>query len=430
MTRAQFYKRYYGSEKIRALIKKQFDGASFAVGSGPHLMEMKWSFPVKLTTVDRIDELLDEGLDIYRPALSTGESFYIFWDLEYYNRKRKDYVYRHQRKVFARMEPVMVEIIKSLKSYGIEYILDTTASGFHFWTKISKKSSVFGLLASEGFLTESIKKKYAQIVYDDPKRRRAVDLKEAAAYDCAGKLLEYLTQKIRKKISGKKGIISFTVSDAPPRGKTDGFSSDITQYAHPLYMRVFRTIASLHQKNIMFYGGITPAVDIVRKNGVGFQEVLDCMWDAEKAAGFLENYDFNLRFSDDGWEELFNEYKMSEIRRGHREFERTPPENIDIGALPERIKGYFEEERVNPSLLAPVILQEVINYFTEKGESGKLKGVLALIAQFYNNPSYGWYDSAKFTGIDWKKYDAAQTANFWGRVYSAQFLTDKIKNDR
>ncbi|MFH1957338.1 MAG: hypothetical protein ABIJ15_02525 [bacterium] len=424
MTAQNFYRIYYGNKKIRELIRSQFSDVSFAVGSGPALIKKRWAFPVKIVSAGRVDELLDEGLDVYRPALSNSGSFFIFWDLEYFNRKDQSFVYKHQKRVFGWMEPFISRIEEILSSFGIKYILDTTASGFHFWMRISKKSSVFGDLSEEGFLTDSIKLKYRKIVKDDVKRDRPVSLAVARAYDCAGKVLEYLTFKVKEKISG---VIPFTVSDAPEfekNGRRDGFSSDITQYAHPAYMRVFRTIASLHQKNIMFHGGSTPAVDIVRKNGNSMDEVLDCMWDAGRAVSFFSDFNIDLPFSDGGWKKLFEEYKADKTRGFHKAFEDRPAESPVISREPPEIRKFFTRKTANPSLLDPSVLQKIVNHCMESGGLKKLKGMLNIIAGYYDDRSFQWYNPVKFTGIDWTKYDAHQAAHFWGRVYSTQFMLD------
>jgi len=427
MTSQDFYRIYYGNRKVRELIRSQFSDASFAVGSGPALMKKQWAFPVKIVPPADIDALLDEGLDVYRPALSNSGAFYIFWDLEYFNRKDKSFVYKEQKKVFGWMEPFIAGIEEMLRSFGIKYVLDTTASGFHFWMRISKKSSAFRDLSGEGFLTESMKTKYAKAIPGDVKRALPVPPATASAYDCAGKILEYLTFKVKEKISG---VIPLTVSDSPEfekNGRWDGFSSDITQYAHPVYMRVFRTIASLHQKNIMFHGGATPAVDIVRENGKSMDEVLDCMWDAEKAVSFFSDYNIDLPYSDDGWKKLFKEYKASKTRNFHKAFEDSPAENVEISREAAVIKKIFNRNTVNPSLLDPSVLQKIINYCMDTGGLKKLKGMLNIIAGYYDDRSFKWYNPVKFTGIDWTKYDAFQAAHFWGRVYSTQFMLDSRK---
>jgi len=424
MTAQKFYQIYYGNEKIREIIRSQFADVSFAVGSGPALMKKRWAFPVKIVSADKVDALLDDGLDVYRPALSNSGSFFIFWDLEYFNRNDKSFVYKNQKKVFGWMEPVIGEIEAELNSFGIKYILDTTASGFHFWMRVSKNSSVFKCLSEEGFLTESMKLKYGEVIKDDVKRARPVALEDARAYDCAGKVLEYLTFRVKEKMSGG---IPFTVSDAPEfekNGRTDGFSSDITQYAHPVYMRVFRTIASLHQKNIMFYGGATPAVDIVKKNGSVMDEVLDCMWDAGRAVSFFSDFNFDLPFSDGGWKKLFEEYRGSKIRRLHKAFEVCQSEKVEIAVLPAPVAKYFDRKTANPSLLDPAVLQKIVNHCMENGGLKKLKGMLKIIADYYEDRAFKWYNPVKFTGIDWTKYDAGQAAHFWGRVYSTQYILE------
>jgi len=319
----------------------------------------------------------------------------------------------------------MQQISARLDKYGINYILDTTASGYHYWMKISKKSAVFRMLAEEGFICESMKEKYAQFFPDDMKRSKPSPEADGRAYDCAGKLLEYISQKVRMEMPRGASEMDITISDAPMSGsgRHDGFSSDITQYAHPLYMRVFRVIASLHQKNILYYGGRTPAVDIVRRKHMSVDDVLDCMWDAGKAAALFRDYRPELKYSNDGFVKLFNEYKESAVRKFHREFENAAPAKMEIGGEPEKINKNFTARKANPALLNPSVLQEMINYYSRQCPE-KLKGMLKIIEGYYNNPSYRWYNNERYTGIDWRKYDAAQAVHFWGRVYFTQYRLD------
>ncbi|MCD6413658.1 MAG: hypothetical protein J7L54_05895 [Elusimicrobia bacterium] len=420
----KFYETYYGNEKIRDIIRNQFRDASYVVGSGPALIRKNWSFPVKIAEVSRLDEFLDEGLDIYRPALSLSDDFYIFWDLEYFNRKDRKAVYRNQRAIFDKMSPIIEEICSFFDFFGIRYIIDTTASGVHFWMKISKKSAVFGKLAAEGFLTKSITRKYALSDQSDIKRRRAVPAAVARAYDGAGKVLEFATQTIRTRNRGKFEL-PFTISDAPEsEDNPEGFSSDITQYGHPVYMRVFRVIASLHQKSVMFYGFQSPAADIVKKRGMSFGEVLDYMWDARKAASFYDGFDATVPSSDEGWDKLVSEYKKTAVRRIHRELEETPARFVEPNELKPEVAKFFSPENCNPALLDPKILKKIVYEYED--DVGALKGVFELIARMYEDDSYGWYDPKRMTGIDWKKYDSFQAAHFWSRVYYTQFVLDGL----
>ncbi|MBI5573798.1 MAG: hypothetical protein HY919_04510 [Elusimicrobia bacterium] len=43
--------------------------------------------------------------------------------------------------------------------------------------------------------------------------------------------------------------------------------------------------------------------------------------------------------------------------------------------------------------------------------------MFSVIAEYYSNNNLRWYNPARFTGIDWNKYDAETAADFWGRVY-------------
>jgi len=423
MTLADFYKAYYGNKRIREIIKSQLEDALFCVGSGPALLAKNWAFPVKLVPKKKLDILLDEGLDIFRPVASTSESFYIFWDLEYYNRDDRGYIYRNQNQVFKKMQVIKDEINKIFDEYKIKYILDVTASGFHYWMKISKKSSVFKNFSESGFLSESIKEKYLDPDPEDLKKKEKISLQEAMAYDCAGKILEFVTHILRGRL--RDFPLQITISDAPAGEMFEGFSSDITQYGHPMFMRVFRVIASLHQKNIMFHGGNLPAINAVWGRDDTLEDILERMWNYRKSLAFFENFNFELDFSDEGFSKLYEDYMKSSVSRIHREFENAPPEKIKIQEEPEEIRIFFEKERANPCLLDPFYLRKIISFYAKQGAQ-RVKGIMSLIARYYEDEAFNWYDPVKMRGIDWKKYDAKQAANFWGRVYFTQFILDNI----
>ncbi|MDD5686968.1 MAG: hypothetical protein PHE88_03935 [Elusimicrobia bacterium] len=420
----EFIKKYYSDSKIKGLILNQAKNYDYCIGSGQVLVERGWTFPVKEIEISKIEELMNDSLDLFFPIRCKDDKYlYVIWDVEYFNTENPAYIFDkgNQRKVFKLMESSLNNVEQILDSFGIKYLIDVTMSGIHVWSKISIESEAFEKLAKEGMVLPSLAQKYSQVVPSDRKRVKPVSAELGKAYNALGKVLEYFTHNIIKK--NKKGI-PVTISDAPSSSKlypSAGISSDLTQYAHPIYMRCIRALCSIHQKSLMNgHSQLGPAIDIVKLKNMSYSDALDIMWDVDKAIGFYKK-NFNKKKlevpeSSSGWLEAVDSYLKSDLRKQHKKWEKAKiSAEIPDYNQPD-IKNIFDS--ANPALLNPANLQKIANYFNKNGGLKATKKIFSVIANnYYKNNSLNWYDPVHFTGINWEKYDAETVADFWGRAY-------------
>ncbi|OGS45101.1 MAG: hypothetical protein A2539_05890 [Elusimicrobia bacterium RIFOXYD2_FULL_34_15] len=426
-----FMVKYYGDARIKKLIMAQAKNYTYCFGTGKTLVERGWTFPVKEVEISRLEELLNDYLDIFFPTRTKeDDDFYILWDIEYFNRENPGYIFNreNQKKIFEWMAPTLDLVEDTLKSYGIKYLIDVTMSGIHVWSKISTDSEAYEEFSKEGFMLPSLKAKYSQVVPTDVKRIKVVPVSLGNAFSTAGKIMEYFTHtliKENKKINPFK--IPVTISDTPQYGEHysySGVSSDLTHYAHPIYMRGIRAFCSLHQKTIINgYEDMGPAIDIIKLPGMSYNDALDIMWDVNKAISFyVKNFSkktIKVPESNEGWLKALKSYTKSSLRKSHKLWEKasvSKPVNLDFNN--SLIKDIFDQSKANPALLTPGNLQTIAEHFNDTGSLLATKKVFSIIAKdYYLNKSLGWYNPAHYTGINWEKYDAETAADFWGRIY-------------
>lgn len=442
MNRSEFLQTYYNSPHVRHMIRSQFDDVDYCIGSGQDLISQGWnpSFPVHVIPwrdnphtpffshrIRTPDHLMDLGLELFRPIRDKSDRILVItWDLEYFNRPDPLWLYRengdNQRKIFQWMGPVYDTLTRMLNELGIQYCVDVTASGIHVWSAVSTDSEAFALMASEGMLEESLEDKYLDVRSDDLKRYKPVWPELGMAYHTAGKLLEYLTHALIRHANHSP--LPITISDSPQGGTSfpdSGLSSDLTQYAHPIFMRVMRLIGSTHQKVNKLYPHATPAVDIVKLPGMSWDDCLDIMWNAEASAAFYEGFEARIPVSNAGWLRVLKAYRKSPLRKWHREFETGGVESYRYRMLdhPPCVQTNIHRHVSKDALLTPGNLQLIAEYMDGSGEN--LARIAEGIGHCYSDPSYGWFDPVLHTGIDWNKYDPYQAANFWMRCYMGLF---------
>ncbi|MFH1540384.1 MAG: hypothetical protein ABID79_00795 [Elusimicrobiota bacterium] len=428
-----FIKKFYNDSKIRDLLINQSKNYNYCIGNGQILIERGWTLPVKEVEICKIEELIDDGLDIFFPIRCCNDEYlYIIWDIDYFNKENPQFIFNreNQKQIFEWMLPTFKIIEKILKTFDIKYVVDITMSGIHMWSKISTKSEAFHKLSDEGFILPSLEKKYSQIMSDDRKRFYPVSCELGRAYNAVGKVLEFFTHSlIKKNRKLNKYKIPVTVSDTPQYGKTypfSGISSDLTQYAHPIYMRCIRAICSVHQKSLI--GGhfeMGPSVDIIKTKKISYLDAIEIMWDVDKSIEYFRKNFGTVRLSkkieipdsSNGWLQATNAYLKSTLRKKHKQWEKTPVSSTIPVFDNHDVKKLFDNSVANPALLVPNNLQFIADYFTKNGGISATKKIFSVIGDYYNNKNLGWYDNFRFTGLNWDKYDAQTAADFWGRVY-------------
>jgi hypothetical protein len=439
MNDREFFEIYYGSEVIRNLIYDQLTTADYCVGSGVPLVDLGWSpqFPVHVipcnsnpysftfqNSIYTVDQMMDLGLELFRPIREINDNvLFMTWDLEYYNRSDSYWHYRefgkNQRQIFQWMAPVYEILEEILQEYGVSYSIDVTASGIHVWSAVSTDSLTFASMADEGFLEPSLAHKYSQTPPGDVKRYKPVPAALGAAYNTAGKMLEFLTHELIRRAD--RLPLPVTISDSAQGGTSfpdSGISSDLTQYAHPIYMRVMRLIGSSHQKVKSPFPDAQPAIDIYKLPQMSYNDVLEMMWDPCAAIDLYSQIQPVIPVSDNGWGNVFADYVHSDLREWHHEFEYGDPHEYNYRFMdhPPCIQTNIFRNVGKDALLTPTNLQLVAEYMYSVGEN--LTKIAKGIGDAYSDPSWGWFDRNVHSGIDWNKYDPYQAANFWMRIYS------------
>lgn len=425
---AEFIAKYYGDAKIRELIFSQAAKYGHTIGWGKALAERGWTLPAREVPSGQTAELLDDKLDIFFPIRVKDDSeLIIIWDIEYFNNTDPGWLFdrKNQKTVFSWMEPAFLILENILDSYGIKYAVDVTMSGIHVWSRVRADSAGFRALAAEGTVLPSLEAKQKEIVPTDHKRRTPVSPELGAAYNAAGKVLEFFTHELmRRNLRENPVKIPVTISDTPQFGEHfpySGISSDLTQYAHPIFMRCIRAFCSVHQKSV--YRGfedLGPAVDIIKTGGITYRHAADIMWNLDEVLKFYhDNFaekTIELPDSSDGWKTAAEAYSKSELKDRHLEWENAAAHDY----VPEHKRGlyynFFDRRSANPALLTPVNLQTLAEEFGDDG-IGEAKKIFEDIAACYADNTLGWYDTQKMTGIDWTKYDPETAADFWGRIY-------------
>ena len=60
-----FIRKFYGDSKVRELIIEQSKNYDYCIGAGQVLLERGWTLPVREVEISKIEELMNEGLDIF-----------------------------------------------------------------------------------------------------------------------------------------------------------------------------------------------------------------------------------------------------------------------------------------------------------------------------------------------------------------------------
>jgi len=433
MPREEFegIRRYYRNPAVRERIREFCGGdeisAEYFVGFGESLAREGYRRPLKLVPEYReVTGLMEEGLDLFR-AVWDRRSTLAVWDVEYFNLDTWTGIYGDQLTYFEMMEPTYRAIEAILTENGIPSINDSTASGYHFISRIPFSSPVHGRLEEIGFLEESLREKYSAVPGGDDKRKRPLPEAAGRGYSGIGRLMEFLSHRVIRRANADSPLfitISDTARSRSARGR-EGMSLDITQYADPLYMRDIRMSFSTHQKNKIYVGKV--GIRNARETGVyatlprrrlSYRELLPIRSDLRLAAEYAEDCSGLIPDAASGWDNVIRDYLDSPLYSFHREFDagisRLTPASYrapDLSSLPACAAHPLRN--ANAGLLNPTSLQTVCRVLMSRGwEPHEIAGMI----RSYYESDLGWH-------VDWQKYHAAARANFWVRIYCGMIVT-------
>ena len=152
---------------------------------------------------------------------------------------------------------------------------------------------------------------------------------------------------------------------------------------------------------------------------LAISEVIDCMWDLEKAADHALNFTGEIPKSNNSIIDFVNEYKKSELYEFHKKFDAT--ESIPHGdAVEKALKESNITDRTryilyepNPMAVQPIDVKEFVHDFVINAE-WKPKHVANILRDIYNDDiKHGWVQDFK------DRYPAEEKANFWTRTFAS-----------
>ncbi len=422
---------YYRHPGVRARVEEFCGGKDFSceylVGFGPGLLRRGWRRPLRLT-VGRtgLTGLMEEGLDLFRSVWDTSSTLAV-WDVEYFNLDSWRGLYRDQDGHFALIEPAWRAITSLLNRYGVRFIDDTTASGYHFVSRIPFSSPVHARVESIGRIEESLARRYRGTAEGDEKRRRPVGEREALGYSGIGRLMEYLCHRVIAEVNGGDSPIPATISDTAGGGSgrgREGINLDITQYADPIYMRTIRTTFSTHQKHKVYTRlvGEDTAREVgvfaaLPRAGLDYRELTRFRRDLSAAAEYSGRVGGFIPDAAAGWKSVLEDYLASPLHRFHADFDEyrpgrsgRPPE-LDPASLPPCVAAATKNP--NPELLRPTNLRNLCRVLMRR--KWHPRRIADYIRARYEE-DHGWE-------VDWNKYHPEVRANFWSRVFCGMIST-------
>ena len=98
-----FIRKFYSDPVVRNLILEQSKNYDYCIGAGKVLLERGWTLPVKEVEISKIEELMNDGLDIFFPIRCRDDKYlYVIWDIEYFNKKNPQFIFnrKNQRQIF------------------------------------------------------------------------------------------------------------------------------------------------------------------------------------------------------------------------------------------------------------------------------------------------------------------------------------------
>ncbi|MCX6349940.1 MAG: hypothetical protein NTV79_10655 [Candidatus Aureabacteria bacterium] len=426
-------RRYYRTPAVRQRVKEFCGGDPFTceylVGAGESLLRRGYQRPLRVAERDGLIGLMEDGLDIFRSVWDEKATLAV-WDVEYFNLDTWADLYRDQVKYFALMEPAYRVIERLFNRYDIPHLNDTTASGYHFISRVPFSSPVHARLEKIGPLEKSLAEKYALVPGGDNKRKRPVPERDGKGYSAIGRLMEFLSHQVIRETRAESPL-AITISDTA-RGRTvrgrEGMNLDITQYGDPLFMRTIRMSFSTHQKHKIYVEKVgvetargLPFFATVPRNSLSYEELYEIRRHLTTAADYAAGVCSEIPDAAIGWGKVLDDYLVSPLFAFHHDFdamESEPPARwpetywrLDLNALPHCVANALR----NPTwgLTVPTSLQLICRYFMSRGWHPKHVG--GLIRSHYEQ-NRGW-------AIDWNKYHPETRANFWARIYCGLIAT-------
>ncbi len=405
-------------------IKNCFVNSGCAITIEKELINAGFSkaFPIMRTLTDNLDYLtVQKGFQVHLPVIGAGSQtvlcpmdFEIFLSEDQY----KLYTNKETQKSYFKETIPAINFIKTIFiDRSMPFLLDFTPSGGHilFNVKLNHRSAV--ALMKIGFAEYGMVKSG---------QNYGITYEAMLTFSGVTRLAEYVALKTMEafKNNEREGKLPLTVSDS--REKCINIDNSWCEGAP--HARSIRSPFSLHKKNIEKYGQYSqpPLVDVIGGTFDGkklyceadIDNVIECMWDLEKAGKWARNFDGFIPDANDSIIDFIEEYKQTQLYQFHREFDAT--EDIPVGLalqyakheqnIPEWAKSILYCP--NPRALQPINMKGFIYDFVIHAK-WKPKHVANILRDIYMDRSFGWVQDFK------DSCPADEKANFWVRTFAS-----------
>jgi len=375
-----------------------------------------------------LDYFLDNALDVGR-SLWDRDGLLADLDIEYVNFDFPAEPYLDPARSFFLQEPVVAAVKEMLSGLGMEFLHLVSGRGHHFVWRVPWGSAAFARLGrlTEGFLTRL-----------EGHKATIAGLEESVAADWyraftgLGLVMEYLALELKGAASGQCALpveLSAVATGPGARGR-EIVSIDITEYGDPLQTRMLRMPFSIYLKPwIKDIGldrqtaGRIPTLIMIPEDHLEPPEMIRTMQSPHEAARLAERTTTSIPAAASAMEQLLDRYLRSDLRRFHAWFynqHHQPhgnwPETYDripLDMLPGCVRRIIL--RPNDLLLVPANIQLLVRTLLALGWHPR--HIAGLIRSRYER-DHGW-------GTYWLTYDAADRADFYTRLFTAQFVTGK-----
>jgi len=173
---------------------------------------------------------------------------------------------------------------------------------------------------------------------------------------------------------------------------------------------------------LAYYSGLGESDQDVSVYDFDLEDLLECMWNKEKAVAHSENFSGHIPYIDDeAAASLIGEYKSSQLFKFHDKFDKMYDLRPNMALYRTydnaRLSGKTHDfvKKPCPRALQPPKIKKFVRNLLESEWHPKHIG--CLIDDLYRG-NFDW-------NINWMKYPSKTRANFWARIYSAVFYLEE-----
>lgn len=391
-------------------------GAEYMVAYGKNVSREQGGKPYRVFDMHQLTEQTHKMSDIFRSYLDNG-SMLLVLDVERFSFKYKNKFAEDQHATYGSLEGLDQCILDIFQEWGIDPLTLATGQGYHYALRVDEGKPEHDLLVQIGMggLRSDVEFLYNHI---GPRssRRRHVTFREAAAFNGAGKLMEYLAQKIMLRAPHYGVNLPTFIGDIfPLNNDNEGINLDLSCFEAPIHMRDIRVPFSPHQKQQVKPGGNPYApirVAIPRnvpehcdRNGGGFKLSLPDLWRLRESYWDAHNYaqQVSMEIPEQAWgvARWAFEYMGSHLGEFHAGFDSAEPH---LFGLPDFHEWYEHADFLNPNTMRDL----AETYYD--GNPATARKLSTYLSECVHN----------LTGWNTEKYPAETKANFWMRAYCGQ----------